>query len=83
MLKKTLIFLINLYQKTFSPDHGFLKKIGLITKPVCVFYPTCSDYGKQAIEKYGSFKGVYLSFLRIQFKIFSLLLSDKLSKTVK
>lgn len=65
MFKKFLIFLINVYQKTLSPDHGFFKKIGLTKKPVCVFYPTCSEYSKEAIEKYGGFKGLYLTFLRI------------------
>ncbi|MEK7588792.1 MAG: membrane protein insertion efficiency factor YidD [Patescibacteria group bacterium] len=65
MFKKPFIYLINLYQKTISPDHGFIKKIGLVRKPVCVFYPTCSDYSKQAIEKYGIFKGFYLTFFRI------------------
>lgn len=55
MLKKFLVKLINFYQKHIS----FLKK------PSCVFYPTCSEYTKQAIEKYGSLKGIYLGFLRI------------------
>ena len=64
-MRKFFIFLINLYQKTLSPDHGYLKKVGIIKKPVCVFYPTCSDYTKQAIQKYGSQKGIYLGFFRI------------------
>ena len=64
-LKKFFIKFIDLYQKTISPDTGFLKKIGLIRKPVCVFYPTCSQYSKEAIEKYGIFKGVRMGFVRI------------------
>jgi len=48
--------LISFYQKYISI---FLKK------NTCVFYPTCSEYTKQAIEKYGFSKGVYLGFLRI------------------
>ena len=64
-MRKFFIFLINLYQKTLSPDHGYLKKVGIIKKPVCVFYPTCSDYTKQAIQKYGSLRGIYLGFFRI------------------
>ena len=64
-MRKLFIFLINLYQKTLSPDHGYLKKVGIIRKPVCVFYPTCSDYTKQAIQKYGSLRGIYLGFFRI------------------
>ena len=64
-LKQYLIKLISLYQKTLSPDQGFLKKIGIIKNPVCVFYPTCSEYAKQAINKYGILKGIYLGIRRI------------------
>jgi len=64
-MKKVLIILIAIYQKTFSPDHGFLKKIGLIQKQTCVFYPTCSEYGKEAIQKYGATKGAYLAIKRV------------------
>ncbi|HPS21479.1 MAG TPA: membrane protein insertion efficiency factor YidD [Candidatus Paceibacterota bacterium] len=63
--KKIAIFIINGYQKILSPDKGFLKKLGIIRNPVCVFYPTCSDYSKQAIEKYGIFKGFWLTLKRI------------------
>lgn len=54
-LKKYLVKLIDFYQKYLSP----------LKKPSCVFYPTCSTYAKEAIEKYGAFKGLYLSFRRI------------------
>ncbi|MFA6551163.1 MAG: membrane protein insertion efficiency factor YidD [Patescibacteria group bacterium] len=50
-----LIKLIKIYQKTLSFDHGvfsFLFPYGR-----CRFYPTCSDYAIQAIEKYGVVKG--------------------------
>jgi putative membrane protein insertion efficiency factor len=63
--KNFAIKLISTYQKTLSPDHGFLKKVGLIQKPVCVFYPTCSEYTKEAINKYGIRKGCRLGFFRI------------------
>jgi len=43
----------------------YQKNISVFLKPGCVFYPTCSEYTKQAIEKYGALKGVYLGFLRI------------------
>ena len=45
-MKKFLIFLIDLYKKYISPiihDMGF----------DCKFYPTCSQYTRQAVEKYG------------------------------
>ena len=54
MLKKFAIFLIKIYQK-FSA----------LTPSVCRFYPTCSEYTKQAIEKYGIIKGIWLGIKRI------------------
>jgi putative membrane protein insertion efficiency factor len=54
-LKTYSIKLIDFYQKNIS----------VFTKPKCVFYPTCSEYTKQAIEKYGTAKGFYSGFLRI------------------
>ena len=53
-MKKLLIFLINIYQK-FSA----------LTPPVCRFTPTCSEYTKQAIMKYGVIKGGWLGIKRI------------------
>ena len=54
-LKTYLVKFINFYQKKISP----------LKKPSCVFYPTCSEYSKQAFEKYGVFKGFRMSFRRI------------------
>lgn len=53
-MKKVLLFLISLYQK-----------ISKLTPPVCRFYPTCSEYTKQAIIKYGILKGGWLGIKRI------------------
>ncbi|MEI7765140.1 MAG: membrane protein insertion efficiency factor YidD [bacterium] len=64
-IRKIFIKMINIYQKTLSPDTGILKNTGLIRKQVCVFYPTCSEYTKQAINKYGVLKGFKLGFFRI------------------
>lgn len=50
-----LKLLIRLYQRFISP----MKVI-----PSCRFYPTCSEYTLQAIEKYG-LKGIWLGFKRI------------------
>lgn len=58
MLKKILIKLIIFYQKKISPL--------LQSKNVhCKFYPTCSEYTKQAILKYGAIKGIWLGICRI------------------
>jgi putative membrane protein insertion efficiency factor len=34
-------------------------------RAVCRFTPTCSEYAKQAIEKYGAFRGTIMGFGRI------------------
>lgn len=57
-MKKILISLINLYQKHIS---SVLSDKGVH----CKFYPTCSEYTKQAIQKYGSIKGIFLGIKRI------------------
>ncbi len=54
-LKLYLISFINFYQKHLSP----------LKRPSCVFYPTCSEYTKEAINKYGILKGVFLGIRRI------------------
>ncbi len=53
-IKAFLIKLINIYQKISS-----------LKPPVCRFYPTCSEYTKQAILKYGVLKGLWLGIKRI------------------
>ena len=54
-MKKILIILINFYQKAISPWLG----------PSCKYNPTCSEYTKQAIEKYGAIKGTIIGIKRI------------------
>jgi len=49
------LFLIKLYQRFLSPLLGVR----------CRFYPSCSDYTYQAIEKYGFFKGLVLGIGRL------------------
>lgn len=62
-MKRFFLFLIKIYQKTLSPDHGLFKKyMGNLR---CRFHPTCSQYTSEAIEKLGVFKGIYLGSKRI------------------
>ena len=57
-MKKICIYLIEFYQKNIST---FLESKNIR----CKFYPTCSEYTKQAIIKYGSLKGIILGIIRI------------------
>lgn len=61
--RKILVTLIKLYQKTLSFDHGPLKF--LYPHGFCRFYPSCSQYGLEAVEKYGIIKGVRKAIWRI------------------
>lgn len=64
-MKFLLLKFINFYQKKISPLKKYLENIGFLRNNVCVFYPTCSEYTKEAIKKYGMLKGLYLGFFRI------------------
>lgn len=54
-MKRLIIFIIKIYQLLISR----------LTPNKCRFYPSCSNYSIEAIEKYGAMKGTYLSVLRI------------------
>jgi len=54
-LKNLLICIIKIYRKYVSP----------LKRPSCRFYPTCSQYSMEAIEKYGALKGTLISIKRI------------------
>lgn len=54
-MKKIIIFSIKLYQKYISPMKS--------TK--CPYFPSCSQYGLEAVEKYGALKGSLLVVWRI------------------
>jgi len=55
IIKKILLALIRAYQHMLSPILG----------ASCRFFPTCSEYAFQAIEKHGVTKGLLLSVKRI------------------
>lgn len=58
-MRKILIFpfitFIRIYQILISP----------LFPASCRFYPTCSNYGLEALRKHGAFKGVALTIKRI------------------
>lgn len=54
-MKRTLIALINTYRKHISP---YIPRS-------CRFYPTCSQYAIEAIERFGISKGAILAAWRV------------------
>ncbi len=62
-LRKLVVMMIKFYQKTLSLDHGPFKY--LYPNGYCRFYPTCSQYGIEAVEKYGIIKGGLKAVWRI------------------
>ncbi|MFC0298303.1 membrane protein insertion efficiency factor YidD [Geobacillus jurassicus] len=54
-MAKLLIVLIRVYQRFLSP----------LKPPTCRFYPTCSNYGIEAIRRFGAIKGGWLTIKRI------------------
>ena len=61
--KRMVVKLIKIYQKTLSFDHGPLKPY--YPHGFCRFNPSCSQYGVEAIEKYGIIKGGFMTTWRI------------------
>ena len=61
--RRLVVGLIRCYQKTLSMDHGPLK--GMFPHGFCRFTPTCSQYGLEAIDKYGIIKGGVMTIWRI------------------
>lgn len=57
MFKKFALFIIDVYQMLISPFTG--------GKAACRFTPTCSEYTKQAIKKYGIIRGIAMGARRI------------------
>ena len=51
-----ILALIRFYQKIISPA---------LPDNTCRFYPACSHYGFQAVQKYGAIKGAFMAIYRI------------------
>ena len=54
-MRVILTILIRIYQWTISPMLG----------PACRFYPTCSHYTLEAIERHGALRGTWMGIRRI------------------
>lgn len=56
-MQRVAIRLVRLYQACISPFIG--------GRAACRFVPTCSEYTRTAIEKYGALRGAYMGIKRI------------------
>ncbi len=54
-VRNFFVFFIDLYKKAISP----------LLPSACIYKPSCSEYSKEAILKFGVIKGIFLSFLRV------------------
>jgi putative membrane protein insertion efficiency factor len=54
-MRRIMISLIKLYQTILSPFVG----------QHCRFYPSCSSYALEALEKHGAMRGLWLSIKRV------------------
>jgi len=59
VLIKIFVFIISVYQSVIK----YIDADGRRT--ICIFYPSCSEYTKEAIFTYGLLQGTKLSFFRI------------------
>jgi putative membrane protein insertion efficiency factor len=55
VLRKLVVFPIRIYQTVFSPALG----------QRCKYYPSCSEYAAQAIERFGILRGLILACWRL------------------
>ncbi|HYA12991.1 MAG TPA: membrane protein insertion efficiency factor YidD [Syntrophales bacterium] len=55
ILGKILVFFVRVYQVCISP----------LFTPCCRFFPSCSEYAIDAIQRYGPIKGLYYGLMRL------------------
>lgn len=55
MFKSIMLLVIRIYQKLVSP----------LLPQACRFYPSCSEYSRESIIRYGFVKGVTLTLIRL------------------
>ena len=55
MMRTVALFLLRFYKRFLSP----------LLPPMCRFEPTCSVYTMQAVEKYGTLRGIWLGVRRL------------------
>ncbi len=55
MIRRLLVLFVKLYQRLLSP----------LLPPACRFYPSCSTYAVQALERHGAQRGSWLAARRL------------------
>lgn len=55
LLRSLLVWVVRIYRKVVSP----------LLPPACRFYPTCSAYAIEALERHGALRGSWLSVRRL------------------
>ena len=53
--RRGVLLLLSVYKRGISP----------ILPMACRHYPTCSEYCREAVERYGVFKGLWLGLRRL------------------
>lgn len=60
-MEKALLIIITIYQQVISP----ILKQAFGLNAMCRYSPSCSEYTKQVIKKYGMIRGLKLAVFRI------------------
>jgi len=55
MIQKLILFLVWFYKQAISP----------YLAPCCRYYPSCSEYAYEAVQKHGAFRGSFFALKRI------------------
>jgi uncharacterized protein len=58
-VKQVIVVLIAIYQRLLSP------LLHALTGARCRFHPSCSEYGKEAVERHGALDGGWLLLRRV------------------
>jgi putative membrane protein insertion efficiency factor len=54
-MRKLIVATLRLYKQVVSP----------VLPSACRYYPSCSDYMRQAVEKYGPVRGLWMGIKRL------------------
>lgn len=60
-----VLVIIAIYRLIFSPTVGVLRYLPGYPRPSCIFYPTCSEYGKECFKKYPFHTALHKTIRRI------------------